>query len=300
MAQPVLAADSLVKAFGHNRYALRGIDLAVPSGTVLGILGRNGAGKTTLLQCALGLLRPTAGSIALLGEDAWNLSAAAKQQIGYAPQEPTLHGWMQVEYLLNYTGAFYEHWSAPLVADLVRQWDIPTGQRVETLSVGQFQKLSILLAMGHEPKLLILDEPAASLDPVARRQFLAQVLEIATPGSERTVVFSTHITSDLERVADTVAILRDGLLSYHGELDVLKDTVKRLHISADRPLIDDKALVGDCKLLGKIERSDDDHSAVLTLRGSGDDWLDRWRDRDGLRIEVEDLNLEDIFLQIHC
>ena len=102
-------------------------------------------------------------------------------------------------------------------AELTDRWELPLNDRIGTLSVGQLQKLAIVLALGHEPELLILDEPAASLDPIARREFLGEVLKIAGQ-EDRTVLFSTHITSDIERVADTVAILQQGRVSFHGPL----------------------------------------------------------------------------------
>jgi ABC-2 type transport system ATP-binding protein len=142
---------------------------------------------------------------------------------------------MRVRQLINYTASFYAHWSDQLVSRLAIEWSIPREEKVGNLSVGTLQKLAIVLALGHEPELLVLDEPAASLDPGARRDFLRTLLDIAVDG-KRTIVFSTHITSDLERVADRVAILRAGRITYDGELDQLKDSVKRLHVTSPTPL----------------------------------------------------------------
>ncbi len=210
---------------------LRGVDLDVPAGSTLGLLGKNGAGKTTLLKCALGLIRPDTGTIDVFGEPAWSLSAEAKARLGYVPQVPQLYGWMRVSQILAYTGSFYPHWNEPLLQRLALEWEIPLDQRCQTLSEGQAQKVAILLALGHEPDLLVLDEPAASLDPIARRDFLNTLLGLVADG-RRTIVFSTHITSDLERVADRVAIIKNGQVSYAGGFDVLKDQVKRLHVTA--------------------------------------------------------------------
>ncbi|MEN6366461.1 MAG: ABC transporter ATP-binding protein, partial [Thermoguttaceae bacterium] len=208
MTDAAVELRGLVKSFG-KKAVLMGVDLAVPRGSVLGLLGANGAGKTTLLKCALGLIRPQAGEARLLGQNAWTLDAEAKQRIGYVPQVIGLYPWMRVRHLIDYTAAFYPNWNHELAARLVEQWAIPLDDRVGPLSVGQGQKLAILLALAHEPDLLLLDEPAASLDPLARRQFLQLLIELAEPG-RRTVVFSTHITSDLEHVADRVAILKSG------------------------------------------------------------------------------------------
>jgi ABC-2 type transport system ATP-binding protein len=221
------------KSYSAKR-VLTGLDLSVPRGSVLGLLGTNGAGKTTLIKCALGLIRPQSGTARLLGEDSWTLSAAAKARIGYVPQVINLYPWMKVRHLIDYTAAFYPNWNHYLVARLTDQWAIPREDRIGPLSVGQLQKVAILLALGHEPELLILDEPAASLDPLARRQFLQMIIELAEPG-KRTVLFSTHITSDLERVADRVAILSSGRIAWHGLLEDLKE---QTHVSLEESFLE--------------------------------------------------------------
>ena len=218
----------IVKSYG-KKPVLTGLDLSVPKGSVLGLLGTNGAGKTTLIKCALGLIRPQHGEARLLGEPSWTLSGEAKMRIGYVPQVVNLYPWMKVRHVIDYTAAFYPNWNDDLVARLIREWDIPTNDRTSTLSVGQLQKVAILLALGHEPELFILDEPAASLDPLARRQFLQMLIDLAEPG-KRTILFSTHITSDLERVADRVAILKSGRIAWHG---LLKDLKEQTHVSLE-------------------------------------------------------------------
>ncbi len=221
MNKPTIELSGIVKSYG-KKSVLNGLDLSVQKGSVLGLLGTNGAGKTTLIKCALGLIRPQRGEVRLLGEPAWTMSADAKSRIGYVPQLINLYPWMKVQQVIDYTAAFYPNWNDDLVARLVKELDIPTGDRIGPLSVGQLQKVAILLALGHEPDILILDEPAASLDPLARRRFLQMIIEMAEP-DKRTVLFSTHITSDLERVADSVAILKSGVIAWHGLLEELKE-----------------------------------------------------------------------------
>ena len=131
----------------------------------------------------MGLIRPQAGEVRVLDEPAWTLSGAAKARIGYVPQVIGLYPWMKVRHLIDYTAAFYPTWNHSMVANLVREWSIPLEDRIQPLSVGQVQKVAILLALGHEPELLVLDEPAASLDPLARRQFLQMIIDLAEPGS---------------------------------------------------------------------------------------------------------------------
>jgi ABC-2 type transport system ATP-binding protein len=286
MNSPVIRIKDLQKQFAGKppKDVLLGVDLTLEPGTVLGLLGQNGSGKSTLLKCALGLLRPTWGSVTVLGEDAWNLSADAKARLGYVPQEAVSYPWMRVRQVIAYTAAFYPRWNQPLVDELCRRWRLPLEDRVGPLSVGQLQTLAIVLALGHEPELLILDEPVASLDPTARREFLRTLLEIIDD-PRRTILFSTHITSDLERVANRVAILRDGRIAFHGELDELKDRVKRLRIAASQDLPTSFAIPGAlrCEVAG----------AVATA--SVDDLRRTWH----AEVSVQDLNLEEIFVEMH-
>lgn len=228
MNEPAIELRQIVKSYGKKQ-VLTGLDLSVPQGAVVGLLGTNGSGKTTMIKCALGLVRPQAGEARLLGEPSWTLSPTAKSRIGYVPQVINLYAWMRVRHLIEYTAAFYPNWNPAFVAQLVTDWSIPSDDYIGTLSVGQLQKVAIVLALGHEPDLLILDEPAASLDPLARRQFLQAIIDMAEPGV-RTVLFSTHITSDLERVADRVAILKGGHITWHGLLEDLKD---QTHVSLE-------------------------------------------------------------------
>jgi ABC-2 type transport system ATP-binding protein len=285
-----LRMESVSKRYDHKR-VLDALTLAVPTGSVLGLLGKNGQGKTTLLKCALGLVRPDSGVVTVLHEPANDLSAAAKARIGYVPQEITLYPWMRATQLIDYMSAFYPAWNAALVSKLMGEWELNPSDRVGKMSVGTRQKLAIILALAHEPDLLILDEPAASLDPSARREFLKAVLSIAAEGN-RTIVFSTHITSDLERVANRVAILRDGGIAFDGELDELKDSIKRLHLSSSR------ALPLALDVPGAVRVKVDGNEALLSVRNVSEQMLDDLRKQHDASVRVEDLNLEDIFVEV--
>lgn len=275
----------------NGRLVLDHISLAVPAGSVLGLLGKNGAGKTTLIQCALGLAKPDAGAALVLGESAWDLSAATKARLGFVPQEIALYPWMTAAQMLNYTSAFYPHWNVPLVEKLLADWEVRAGDRIGRMSLGTRQKLAIILSLAHEPDLLVLDEPAASLDPSARREFLKTVLEVTASGN-RTVVFSTHITSDLERVADRVAMLSGGRIIFDGELDVLKDSVKRLHVHASQPL------QSNFSIPGAVRMQISGHDALVSVRDAAPADLENVRQQYGAEVKIEDLNLEEIFLEM--
>src|SRR4051812_25720448 len=291
MNEPVMRVEQLRKSFGAKE-VLRGIDLAIEPGTVLGLLGANGSGKTTLIKCALGLLRPTAGRVNVFSENSWDLTAGAKARLGYVPQEVTSYPWMRVRQVIAYTAAFYPRWNDAFVAKLCYQWHLPLEERVGSLSTGQLQTVGIVLALGHKPELLVLDEPVASLDPSARRQFLRTLLDLLQV-HQQTILFSTHITSDLERVAQRVAILGDGKIRFDGELDDLKDRVKRLRISARHDLPASFAVPGSlrCEVVGShatVSVADFDERLVNEMRQTWD-----------AEVSVNDLNLEEIFVEMH-
>ena len=289
-AESPLRLESLGKRFGGVA-ALDGVTLDLASGSVTGLLGRNAAGKSTLIRCAVGLLRPTSGRAAVFGQEAWSLDADAKARLGYVPQDIHLYSWMRVGQLFEFTAAFYPRWNERLVADLLREWEVPTDRRIRGLSPGTLQKLAIVLALAHEPELLVLDEPAAALDPAARRQFLAALLDVASD-ARRTILFSTHITSDLERVADRVILLNEGRVTFHGGLDELKEGVKRLHVTSDTPL------AADFDLPGRLRRRVAGREALVSVRGISPGLVEEVRRDFGASVRVEDLSLEDIFLEM--
>ena len=292
MTESVLKMCGVTKRF-KQKTVLDQLDFSVPRGSVTGLLGKNGAGKTTLLKCALGLQSPQSGTITILDEDSRLLSGAAKARLAYVPQEVSLYPWMKIRQVVAYTAAFYPRWNSSLIERLIKDWEINPEDKAGPLSTGQLQKLGILLALGHEPELLVLDEPVASLDPAARRQFLATLLDIALDG-ERTVLFSTHITSDLERVADRVAILKEGRIVYDDELALLKESVKRLRVSVPTGLPDELK-----KLPGMLHCEANSKTAVFSLRGFELDLPERLAREWSAEVSVEDLNLEEIFLELH-
>ena len=292
MTDAVIQMQHVTKRF-DKKTVLDRMDYTLRRGTVTGLLGKNGSGKTTLLKCALGLQTPQEGSISVFGEPALKLSAGAKARLAYVPQEVSLYPWMKVRQIIAYTRAFYPRWNDFLIAKLVSEWELGQDERVGTLSTGQMQKLSIVLALGHEPDLLVLDEPVASLDPDARRKFLATLLDVALSG-ERTVLFSTHITSDLERVADQVAVLRKGRIVYDDELSLLKDSVKRIRISVSGVLPSDLE-----DLPGLLSCDRKSSSAIFCVENFSADLPERLRSQWQADVQVEDLNLEEIFLELH-
>jgi ABC-2 type transport system ATP-binding protein len=268
------------------------VSFAVEPGDVVGVLGKNGAGKTTLLELMLGFTPPSSGSVQLFGHDSFRLPGAAKARVGFVPQSDELVNQLTAADQIGVIASFYPRWDDDLIDRLSREWEVDLKQRVKDMSVGQRQKLSILLGLGHKPDVLILDEPVASLDPVARRQFLEQIIEVAADGN-RAVVFSSHIVSDVERLANKIWIIKDNRMYWQGDFDSLKESIVRLHVRATRALPDSLAIPNALS----VQRNGTAATAIVR------DWSPALHDslHAGLdaEIEVEQLTLEDIFLELH-
>jgi len=288
---PLVVCEDLCKSFS-TQLVLKGVDIAIPAGAVVGLVGTNGSGKSTLIKCLLGLLKPTRGKATLFGEDPWNLSTKSKGKLGYVPQVVQLYPWMRVDQIVAYTSAFYENWDPDWVDLLLDRMDLPRDRRVGPLSTGQKQKLALVLALGHRPELLILDEPVASLDPIARRELLKSLMEL-TLDNQHTVFFSTHITSDLERVASHIAFLQEGRIALFDELDAIKDRVKRLRLNSTDPL------PKNLQIRGALRMKVDENQALVAVTDLDDNLLHEIRSKYNAEIMVEDLNLEDIFVELH-
>lgn len=201
----VIQLQQVTKRFA-GQTVLAGVSATVREGEVIGLLAENGAGKTTLLELLLGFLTADSGDILLWQQPVANLPLPLKHRIGYVPQRDELIESLSGRKNLELLASFYVHWDWSLVDRLAIDWLLPLDSRVSSLSLGQRQKLAILAALASKPQLLILDEPVASLDPLARRQFLKTLAELAD--SECTIIFSTHIVSDLERIASRLWLLK--------------------------------------------------------------------------------------------
>ena len=282
-----LAASGLHLAYASHE-VLRGVGLELRRGEVLGLIGRNGAGKSTLIGCLLGLLRPQAGSARVMGAPALALDDARKALLGYVPQQPQAFGWMKVGQLFAYLGQLYPGWDPAHAAALLQRWDLDPARAIGKLSPGEAQRLALVRALAPRPALLVLDEPASALDPVARRELLRGIVEQAID-SGTSVLFSSHIVSDLERVASRVAFLHEGRMLLDRALDEVKDEVVRVAVPAAAAAHLPVALPHEL-----ARRRLDDGSVVLALgsRRGGEALLSI----EGVR--VDRLGLEDLFVEV--
>jgi ABC-2 type transport system ATP-binding protein len=291
MRETHVAAKNLSKTFGTHE-VLQGLTFSVEPGDVIGVLGKNGAGKTTLLELMLGFTPVSDGQVEVFGHESFNLPGESKARVGFVPQQDELIDQLNARDQLSVIASFYPRWDKALIGRLCAEWGVDLKARIKGMSVGERQKLSILLALGHKPELLVLDEPVASLDPLARRQFLEQIVEVTADG-ERSVVFSSHIVSDIERLANKIWILKGGRLQWQGDLDSLKDSVVRVHVRGNEKLSDEIRFPNALNVL-KQERY-----AMAVVHGFTPALRSEIEARCGTAIEVEHLSLEEIFLELH-
>jgi ABC-2 type transport system ATP-binding protein len=228
MSESVIKIENLVKYFDGRR-VLDGINLNIPQGCIYGLLGRNGAGKTTIIRILLGLDSPTRGRTSLLGADSAKLSAGTHGRIGYVAEAHNLIQNYKVSRLVKLCKDLSLQWNDDFFGRLIETFRLPMQRRVKQLSIGMRAQLNLSLAMAIDPELLILDDPTLGLDTVARRQFLELAVDLLQKNA-RTILFCSHILSDVERIADRIGILAAGKLIVDCPLEELKKRVKKLRL----------------------------------------------------------------------
>ena len=288
--EDAVRTHDLTKRYG-SRYALHGLDLAVPRGTLFGFLGPNGAGKTTTIRILLGLLRATAGSASVLGRDCRRDGARLRGEVGYLPGDVRLFdnrsGAANLRFFCAARGG--RGGADGQARRLADAFGLDLGKRVRSYSRGMKQKLGLIQALMHRPRLLVLDEPTTALDPLMREVLYAELRTAVREG--RTVLFSSHTLSEVEQLCDHVAILRDGRLVESERIEALRArALRRVQVVFDgRPPPDRELPTG----LDVVQRT----SERLSGSWTGDvqplvDWLARRRVRD---LVIAPPDLEDLF-----
>ncbi|MDO8106061.1 ABC transporter ATP-binding protein [Isoptericola sp. b441] len=285
-----IRTSGLVKDYG-SVHALRGLDLDVASGEVLGFLGPNGAGKTTTIRILLDLIRRTAGTVEVLGQDPRTAGPQLRSRIGYLPGEPalppTLTGAEYLGYLASLRGG------APRLDDLVRRFGVELRRPIRTLSRGNKQKIALVQAFMHAPELYVLDEPTSGLDPLLQQEFRTLVAEVAGDGA--TVFLSSHVLAEVEQLTRRVAIVRSGRVVDVDDIAGLRARAgQEVELTFAAPV--DAALVD---LPGVSDVHVDGATVRLLLHGEPDALLRAVAPRHVTRIRAEDRELEDIFLDLY-
>lgn len=274
----LLRVRNLTKAFGDFR-AVDGLDLKVDEGEIYGFLGVNGAGKTTTIRMLMGILAPDEGSIELFGKTARRTSLKQKQNIGYVSQEQVFYPWMTARMLGRFVGGLYPNWDRDEFERILGVLEVPPDRKTANLSGGMRVKLALALALAPRPSLLILDEPTAGMDPVARREFL-EIIEHQAREYGRTTFFSTHLLDEVERVADRVGIIHRGRTRFEGDLSLLQNRVQKVEMTSAQPIPEGFEV-------WKVEEKEDRVTAVV----DGD--IDLWHSSG---LTGEKLSLDDIFI----
>ncbi|AQQ70703.1 ABC-type transporter ATP-binding protein EcsA [Limihaloglobus sulfuriphilus] len=280
--------ENVAKKFGRTT-ALQLINMDISPGSIIGLIGSNGSGKSTLIRHIIGLYLPTYGLVKTFGVESEKLTPAQMSRIGYVHQEGQLLDWMSVRQHIAYIAAYYDHWNKALEQNYIEQFEIDLKARVGKLSPGKRQQLSILLAICHEPDLLLLDEPASALDPLARSRFLNLLLELIQDHGDRTILISSHILSDVEKVIDHVIVMHEGRILADSDFDVLRERFCRVTVTADP----DTALPIPFGCVIESQSSNGRTNAIL--QNADIEALKRKLIENNLKFEISPLPLEEIY-----
>ncbi len=294
MSEHAVITKGLTKFYGDTP-VVRHLDLQIPKGCVYGLLGRNGAGKSTTIKMLTGMIVPDAGEATLLGEDAREMSPATRARIAYVAEGHPLYRLMTINQLEKFTRSFYENWNTDLFDQIIDHFQLSRKRRVWRMSRGQRAQIALALAIAPDPELLILDDPTLGLDTVVRRDMLESLIQLIQKEG-RTILFSSHILGDVERVADRIGIMVDGVLRVDAPTDHFKQQVQRVVLTFDKtppplPQQDGAPMYG---ILSDVVIG---YRRELTIIGLTDERQQMLKSLNPRVIDIIDLNLEDAFIE---
>jgi ABC-2 type transport system ATP-binding protein len=297
VTMPAIELLGVSRSFGSGNditLAVDNLTLSVPRGSVYGLLGANGAGKTTSIRMMVSHLKPDSEQVRVLGEDPAEYTSDTRRRIAYISENMQIPKWMSMEDAVGFCKPLYPQWNEPLYQELLKTFDLKPSRRYEESSKGQRRAMCIIIALCQEPEVLIMDEPASGLDTLARRHFLKELLKV-TCDENKTVLFSSHILGDIERTVDRVAILMRGKMVLEGELDTLKERVRRITFRAEsgnpaEPTGNLFQTLRNIRERGSLQWvvTDFEEEKMIRLRESLPD---------SVAVEAEGFNLEELFLE---
>jgi ABC-2 type transport system ATP-binding protein len=285
----VIEAKNLTKYFGAN-LVVNSLNLQIRRGAIYGLLGRNGAGKTTTIKMLMGFLRPTRGRSTVLGCDSQALTPDIKRRVGYLAEGHPLYTWMTIRKIARFTASFYSSWNHSLFEQIIEYFDLPMDQKIRHLSHGQRAQVSLALVLAPEPELLIMDDPLLRLDAVVRREFLQAMIEVIQKEG-RTILFSSHILSDVERVADRVAIMDRGVLMADCPTDTLRERIRKVRLRFEG------AIPTPIEIPGKVASLQMENELYLTIINFSEEHRQKLQALKPAEMEVIEMGLEDMFIE---
>jgi ABC-2 type transport system ATP-binding protein len=284
-----IVTHRLTKYYGRRR-VVDALDLRVPRGSVYGFLGRNGAGKSTTIKMLTGMVHPDYGRAELLGDDARDLRPETRARVAYLAERHPLYPWMTVAEAVRFVRPFYLTWNDALVEQILDHFELPRRAKIRRLSNGERAQVSLALAVAPDPELLILDDPTLGLDTVVRRDFLESMIQIIQRRG-RTIFFSSHILGDVERVADRIGILVDGVLRADCPTEHFKQSVRKIVLE----FADSVPALPDCPgLVSRLQTGLKVEVVVAGFNGVHQQWLESVSPQS---FDVLELNLEDAFIE---
>jgi ABC-2 type transport system ATP-binding protein len=278
--------EGVKKTYPH--FALDDINFSLPAGCVMGFIGANGAGKSTTIRILMGLVHADGGTVRVLGHAMPAEQAAAKLDIGFVSEDMRLYGSATIAWHMEFIRSIYPQWDATYAESLLRRFDLKKEQKVKGLSHGQRVKAALLLALARKPKLLVLDEPTTGLDPVARREVLEEFMAVLAD-EERTILFSSHNTLDVEQISDQITFIDRGRIIDSNDKEIFLDRWRRLRL----------VLPADSELPsvpGVIEVGGSGRMPVLTTNRFEPAMVSAYRDKGATVQAVDNMTLEEIFV----
>jgi ABC-2 type transport system ATP-binding protein len=291
MTDTVLETQGLTKYFG-SRMVLDNMTVKIPRGCICGFVGRNGSGKTTAIKLLLGLLKPTAGSSTLLGCDSQQLSPQIRQRVGYVSEGHRLIRWMSIAEIARFQSAFFAgQWDGKFFRDMIEYFGLSKKQKIKHLSTGERAQVSLALALAPNPELLVMDDPTLGLDAAIRRQFLEGMIRLIMQQG-RTILFSSHILGDVERVADRILVIDKGAIRVDCSLEQFRNAVKKVRFVFSQPP------PAKINIEGLLRFKTSEKELELVLVGTADEKIAEWAKSAGaMDYQPVNMNLEDQFIE---
>ena len=278
--------EGVNKRYAH--FTLNDISFDLPAGSIMGFIGANGAGKSTTIRILMGLVHQDAGSVRVLGRAMPAEQISAKMDIGFVSEDMRLYGAATIGWHMEFVRSIFPKWDAPYATELLRRFDLKAEQKIKGLSHGQRVKAALLLALARRPKLLVLDEPTTGLDPVARREVLGELMAVLAD-EDRTILFSSHNTLDVEQISDQITFIDRGRIIDSADKEIFLDRWRRLRLA----LPPDAALP---HIPGVVEIGGSGRLPVVTTKSFEPGMVSACNDSGATVQAIDTMTLEEIFV----